>query len=139
MKSLLLSWDGRVSRLDAWRAVFFYLALGCAVGLAVVVLRQVIPGDITETGSYHVEGVKALPYIALVFGYIFFCYWSGICVAIKRFHDRNKSALWILIQFVPLIGPVWYFIEVFCLRGTIGENRYGPDPLATQSRQAASP
>jgi uncharacterized membrane protein YhaH (DUF805 family) len=25
---------------------------------------------------------------------------------------------------------LWAFVELFCLRGTVGDNRYGPDPLA---------
>jgi uncharacterized membrane protein YhaH (DUF805 family) len=30
---------------------------------------------------------------------------------------------------VGLIVSLWFFIEFGCLRGTIGANRYGPDPL----------
>jgi uncharacterized membrane protein YhaH (DUF805 family) len=25
---------------------------------------------------------------------------------------------------------IWAFVELYCLRGTVGENRFGPDPLA---------
>jgi uncharacterized membrane protein YhaH (DUF805 family) len=25
---------------------------------------------------------------------------------------------------------VWGFVELYCLRGTSGDNQYGPDPLA---------
>jgi uncharacterized membrane protein YhaH (DUF805 family) len=25
---------------------------------------------------------------------------------------------------------LWMFVELYCLRGTVGDNRYGPDPLA---------
>ena len=25
---------------------------------------------------------------------------------------------------------LWVFIELYCLRGTTGDNRFGPDPLA---------
>ncbi len=28
------------------------------------------------------------------------------------------------------IISLWAFVELFCLRGTVGDNRYGPDPLA---------
>jgi len=24
---------------------------------------------------------------------------------------------------------LWYFVELACMRGTIGANQYGPDPL----------
>ena len=77
---------------------------------------------------------------------------------IKRLHDRNKSGWWVLLfygaptalsavaallesgaetslavllfQLVNLVILVWALIELGCLRGTIGQNRYGPDPLA---------
>jgi uncharacterized membrane protein YhaH (DUF805 family) len=55
--------------------------------------------------------------------------YPAIMVRIKRFHDRNKSGWWALISVIPVVGVVWIFIECGCLRGTVGENRYGPDPL----------
>ena len=51
--------------------------------------------------------------------------WSGICIGIKRYHDLDKSGAWVLIQFVPLIGPLWYLIEAGFFRGTTGPNRFG--------------
>jgi uncharacterized membrane protein YhaH (DUF805 family) len=57
--------------------------------------------------------------------------WITIAVGIKRFHARNKSGVWVLIIFVPVIGGLWYLIECGFLRGTPGPNNYGPDPLAT--------
>jgi len=29
-----------------------------------------------------------------------------------------------------LLINLWAFVELYCLRGTIGDNRFGPDPLA---------
>jgi hypothetical protein len=46
----------------------------------------------------------------------------------KRYHDRDKSAWWILICLLPIIGGIWQLIELGCLRGTEGSNDYGPDP-----------
>ena len=66
--------------------------------------------------------------VLLIFGLA--ATWISIAVGIKRFHDRNKSGVWILIIFVPLIGSLWYLIECGFLRGTPGPNDYGPDPLA---------
>ncbi|MDK1018188.1 MAG: DUF805 domain-containing protein [Actinomycetota bacterium] len=56
--------------------------------------------------------------------------WAGLAIAIKRWHDRDKSGWWILIGLVPIIGGFWALIETRFLTGTQGENRYGPDPLA---------
>ena len=55
--------------------------------------------------------------------------WIGLAVAAKRWHDRNKSAWWILIVFVPVVGGLWYLIECGFLKGTTGPNKFGSDPL----------
>jgi len=54
--------------------------------------------------------------------------WVGLAIQIKRWHDRNKSGWWVLINLVPIIGPLWALVEVGFQRGTVGPNRYGPDP-----------
>ena len=55
--------------------------------------------------------------------------WIGLAVSVKRWHDRGKSGWWMLIAFVPVIGPIWQWVETGFLRGTNGPNRYGPEPL----------
>jgi uncharacterized membrane protein YhaH (DUF805 family) len=45
-------------------------------------------------------------------------------------HDRPAE---LAIASAVLAGValyLWGFVELYCLRGTMGENRYGPDPLA---------
>ena len=54
--------------------------------------------------------------------------WTSICINAKRWHDRDKSGWWQLIGAVPLIG-IWALIENGFLRGTDGQNRFGPNPL----------
>jgi uncharacterized membrane protein YhaH (DUF805 family) len=80
--------------------------------------------------------------------------WCCAATLIKRLHDRNKSGWWMVpffvvpglyhqfedrlgdtyvAGFVGLVAAVlgiWCFIEIACLRGTQGPNRFGPDPLA---------
>jgi uncharacterized membrane protein YhaH (DUF805 family) len=46
----------------------------------------------------------------------------------KRWHDRGKSGWWSLIVLVPIIGPLWMFIECGFLGGEDGSNTYGPNP-----------
>ena len=48
--------------------------------------------------------------------------WISLAVAVKRYHDRDKSGWWLLIVFVPVIGGLWYLIECGFLRGTDGHN-----------------
>jgi uncharacterized membrane protein YhaH (DUF805 family) len=130
MKQFLFSAQGRFNRASFWKAILYYIGAGVAVGILVTLLWMIFPGEIKEDGSYSVSGVIAVPYLLLIFGYIVALTWSGIVVGIKRYHDRNKSGLWILIQFVPLVGTLWYFIETGFLAGTPGMNRFGPDSLA---------
>ena len=50
-------------------------------------------------------------------------------VYIKRWHDRDKSGWWMLIVLIPLVGLIWFLVELGFLPGTPGPNRFGPPPL----------
>jgi uncharacterized membrane protein YhaH (DUF805 family) len=56
--------------------------------------------------------------------------WPGLAVSVKRWHDRDKSGWWVLLNLVPVIGWLWALIDNGFLRGTTGPNRFGEDPLA---------
>ena len=34
-----------------------------------------------------------------------------------------------IVRLISYAISIWAFIELYCLRGTVGDNRYGPDPL----------
>jgi uncharacterized membrane protein YhaH (DUF805 family) len=53
--------------------------------------------------------------------------WSALAVSAKRWHDRDKSGWWALLQFVPVLGWIWTLVENGLLRGTAGRNRFGDD------------
>jgi uncharacterized membrane protein YhaH (DUF805 family) len=55
--------------------------------------------------------------------------WPALAISAKRWHDRGKSAWWMLVLLIPVIGWLWALVENGCLRGNAGTNRYGPDPL----------
>ena len=55
--------------------------------------------------------------------------WIELAVSAKRWHDRNKSAVWILFAFIPIIGQIWALVELGFIKGTKGHNRFGPDPI----------
>ena len=58
-----------------------------------------------------------------------------IAVTVKRFHDRNRSAWFMLIGFIPLLNW-WPIVECLFLRGTMGQNKYGADPLTKEQINA---
>ena len=54
--------------------------------------------------------------------------WSGLAVQVKRWHDRDKNGVWVLINLIPIVGSIWALVENGFLDGTQGPNRYGPSP-----------
>lgn len=62
---------------------------------------------------------------------IVFCA-AGVSLSVKRLHDRDRSGFWLLLLLIPVLGPVWAFIELGFLNGTVGSNRYGDNPLELQ-------
>jgi len=107
--SLLFSFRGRITRLSYW---MFSLAV---LVIILVPAMTVFGGDPVQSGNY----------IALVSLLILY---PSLAVQAKRWHDRDKSAWWILINFLPLIGGLWALVENGFLSGTAGDNRFGTVP-----------
>jgi len=113
-RQLFFSIKGRMGRYDYWvRATLPMLlaSLGIAILLALLFAGR-------HDGTDTVSGMVSLLLL-----------YPSVCVYAKRWHDRNKSAWWTLILLVPVIGILWVIIELGFLRGTVGPNRFGPDPL----------
>ena len=60
-----------------------------------------------------------------LFGLLIPIAWLHWATVVQRLHDRNKSGKWAFLLFVPAVGVVWALIELGCLRGSQGANRYG--------------
>lgn len=108
LAQLLFSFQGRIRRKAYWLAslgiIIAYIALAGilqSVGLSESVLTLVL-------------GVLYIPVV-----------WISLAIQAKRWHDRNKSAWWILINFVPVIGSIWALIENGFLAGDESSNRFG--------------
>ncbi|MEZ6876846.1 DUF805 domain-containing protein [Enterobacter sp. KBR-315C3_2022] len=51
----------------------------------------------------------------------------AFALAFRRLHDTGRSAWWLLLIFIPLLG--WLVLLFFMAgKGEAGENRFGPDP-----------
>lgn len=116
-----LSPDGRASRKQYW----LWLVLPLLALYVVAAALDVATGDFDEELEFGpLSSLVAL--LALI---------PSIMVQIKRLHDRDKSAWWFLILFIPIIGALWFAIELGFLRGTPGPNRYGR-PVGSGSEDA---
>ena len=70
-------------------------------------------------------------YISLTFYFIFSfaMFVPFFAVLIRRIHDLNKSGWYLLTIYIPIYG--FYVIYIlFGKQGTVGENKFGADPLS---------
>ena len=54
--------------------------------------------------------------------------WPAAALSAKRWHDRDRSAWWVLLALLPVVGLLWLLADNGCVRGTAGRNRFGPEP-----------
>ena len=101
---LFLSIRGRINRKTYWCGIF-----PLVVGYAIAEVMA-------ESADQATGGLGYLIMVSLI--------WPSLAVQIKRWHDRDKSGWWQLISLIPIVGPLWAFIELGFLKGTSGANRY---------------
>jgi len=105
--------SGRASRSEYW---LFFLLMIAALLLSYPVDRAM--------GTLNFANDIGLIEACL---YLFFLL-PSLGVSVRRLHDINRTGWWVLIQLVPFVGFIIMIIFA-CLRGTEGDNKYGPNPL----------
>jgi uncharacterized membrane protein YhaH (DUF805 family) len=108
--TMLFSSRGRVRRRDYWT---FNIASSTSAILAILIAAASLPA---------LQALLVAVPVAMVSVRI------RSCLRIKRWHDRGKSAVWVLIGLVPFVGWAWSFMECGLMEGTPGPNIYGPSP-----------
>jgi uncharacterized membrane protein YhaH (DUF805 family) len=58
----------------------------------------------------------------------------NLAVTIRRLHDQDKSGWFILMGLIPIVGPI-IILVFYCIEGTRGPNRFGPDPKGSDVGQ----
>lgn len=119
-----LDFNGRARRSEFWWYALFYFLVNLVLGFAVLALFFAVasgsePGqawlDPLVLGAFIAVGiidlVLLLPYLAV---------WG------RRLHDIGQSAAWLLLLLIPAGQLVLLVMAV--MAGTLGPNRYGPDP-----------
>jgi len=101
------TFSGRASRSEYWFFTLFHMLL-VVLGVALIPV-----------------GIGLL--ILIGGGLINFL--PSLSVLVRRLHDTDHSGWWYWICLVPVVGLVVLLIWL-CTRGSWGDNRYGPDPLA---------
>ncbi len=55
--------------------------------------------------------------------------WSYLAIIVKRCQDLDRSGWYILINLIPIIGVVHFFIKTHFTKGTERFNGYGQNPI----------
>ncbi len=124
----LFSFNGRLNRAKFWLILIvtdiaMFVLLGILVAVTGGSMTMGADGSMPTMGGGVIGNLVALVIVLAAA-------WIGLAVGIKRFHDRGRAGWWVLIALVPVVGGLWYLIECGFLRGTVGPNAYGPDPVA---------
>jgi uncharacterized membrane protein YhaH (DUF805 family) len=128
------SFKGRINRAKYWLVLLVSSAIFMTVLLSAITAQSWALGVLV--------GLLIIPSLV-----------SSLAVTVKRLHDREKSAWWLLVfyllpalldgiakvagnadfifLFASFVFSVWALVELGCLRGMIGDNQYGPDPLTS--------
>ena len=106
MVTRVFDWRGRLSRRGFW---WGFIALWAAFAVLFVFLSQSLGRGSTL--------VLYPPFL-----------WIATCLLLRRLHDRDRSAGWLTIALIPILGPLWLLATLGWGHGTRGDNRFGPDP-----------
>lgn len=112
---LFFSFSGRIPRATYW--LRYWLPFTVVYILALILDLSL--GTMSEDMMIGVfTGIYALVVL-----------YPGLAVMVKRCHDRNRTGWFVLLTFIPFLN-IWPMIEIAFLRGTIGPNKYGDDPIS---------
>jgi uncharacterized membrane protein YhaH (DUF805 family) len=106
-----INFQGRARRKAYWMFVLFNI-------IAVIVLG-LIEGTLGLSGQNGYGILTGLYSLAIIL--------PGLAVAARRLHDTGRSAWWLLIGLVPLVGPI-VLLVFFVQDSQPGSNQYGPNP-----------
>ena len=103
---MLFTWRGRIDRLTFWTSQLF-------IWLAFYILFSLL-----ELTTGYTSTLLIYPLL----------YWALVCTAAKRLHDSNKSGYFLLLTFIPILGPFWLFLQLGFRTGNKVQNKYGLPP-----------
>ncbi|WGK69809.1 DUF805 domain-containing protein [Candidatus Haliotispira prima] len=120
--AFLFSFRGRCTRLPFWIVTLILVGWGSSFSLLM--------------GPWGPENPMTLGPVLVTIINIVIVLWIGLAVEIKRWHDRNKSWRWALLNLIPIVGKIWIFIECGILLGTEGDNDFGRKPSSFFSSES---
>ena len=104
-----VNFSGRAARSEYWFWTLFSVLVSIAASLI----------DLGLFTSLNFSPLSTIVSLGLLL--------PSLAVSVRRLHDLDRTGWWLLLV-LTVIGDILLLIW-FCMRGTIGPNRFGPDPL----------
>lgn len=96
--SNLFNFSGTASRSEYWWAIILNYISGFII---LMIGSALFKGSADNFYSYFSVPITIITAII----------WVGtLSLRFRRLHDTNHSGWWLLIEFVPVIGTIWYLI-----------------------------
>jgi uncharacterized membrane protein YhaH (DUF805 family) len=104
--------EGRAGRTEYWMFVLFNFIISCVISIIAVAITLIT----------HNSSAVLLSYL-----YTFATMIPGLAVMVRRLHDTGRSAWYLWVSLIPLVGGIWLLVLLIS-EGTPGKNRYGDNP-----------
>jgi uncharacterized membrane protein YhaH (DUF805 family) len=164
----LFSFEGRINRAKLWLAALVIICWMIFLGMLIAGLAALLGhgpknigfgldylSRIFNPALYRSRSLAELPVLLFEAAASVLFLWVYFATAIKRLHDRDKSAWWAIpliaiptfynhfavwlpddsyltmtISLMAFVFCIWGFVELYCLKGSRKTNRFGANPLA---------
>jgi uncharacterized membrane protein YhaH (DUF805 family) len=108
------NFSGRARRQEYWMFVLFWVLTILAINMVSITLEDFISVEWSPAAIGVFALATLIPWLAL---------------NVRRLHDIGKSGGYLFINFIPIIGRIWYIV-LMATNGDNFPNKYGRDPKA---------
>ena len=149
---LLFGFRGRINRAEYWFTLLVFFIVGVVQALLGHVIGAAVVADALSfvvSTALFVSGLavgakrlhdrdKSAWWLAVFYlapgALILLAVGAGLAAGATAGPAADGMALLVRLCIVAAVAiGVWFFVELGCLRGTRGYNRYGPDPTKAQA------
>ena len=109
------TFSGRATRPEYWWWILAMIILFTVLGL----IDGAVIAPLLGFEAFDPEAAQPVSFIASL-GLLL----PNLAVSARRLHDTDRSAWWLLLGLIPVIGTL-VLLVFYVLRGTDGPNRFG--------------
>lgn len=122
--------SGRARRSEFWLfALFIFIVEIVYVAVLAATGGMNSGGGAPGGAAMAVIGIFSLLFLGLLI--------PSLAVTFRRLHDTDRSAWWLLLSFIPVLGSLALLV-FYLLPGTNGPNKFGPDPKGASTGDTAA-